>query len=157
MIEQLDVWYPILPPTANKIYVRGSILRTEARQYREEFRKFLHTNYGHLIQELPNPKKDPNIVFKLVLVMHLNCLNESWNNPKIHKSRRSDTRYKRIDLTNRIKFFEDCIKDAVDIDDSLTFEAAQYKMHSPDKEGIRFILQVAKAEHYGVPIVDPQP
>jgi hypothetical protein len=83
MTEQLDVWYPILPPTANKIYVRGSILKPEARQYREEFKKFLQDKYGHVIQELPDPNKDPNIVFKLVLVMYMNCLNEGWDNPEV--------------------------------------------------------------------------
>ena len=154
--KKLDVTYSILPPTANNIYVRGSILKPQARQYKETFRKYLHENYGHVIQELPDPKKDPNIVYRIFLYFYMNCLNESWNNPKIHKSRRADSRYKRIDLTNRVKFFEDCIRDAVDIDDSLTFSATMFKIQS-SVDSVRFILEVASPTEYGVPIVDAQP
>ena len=153
MIEALEVFYPVLPPTANRIYVRGSVLRQEAREYKETFKKVLHQQYGHVIQQLPDPKKDPNLVFWLSLTFYMNCLNASWRNMKLPPTRRSEDRFKKIDLTNRIKFFEDCIRDAVGIDDSLTFAASQSKYHSLT-EGVHFRLKKADPRTFGIELVE---
>ncbi len=115
--------YPTLPPTSNKIYIKGSILTSQARSYAENFSKFSAQNHMHEIAEM-----NQGGVFCVVLRFFFETLvNETWMNPKVPPSKRAKSRYKKIDLTNRIKLLEDCVRDALDIDDSQTFIAHQEK------------------------------
>lgn len=122
MRTYLKMVYKELPPTSNKIYFRGTILTQTARTYAEQFANFAKA-YLPEISEM-----NPDGVFALHLRFFFdNIVNETWNDLSLPPSRRAKTRYKRIDLTNRIKLLEDCVRDALDIDDSQTFAASQEK------------------------------
>jgi Holliday junction resolvase RusA-like endonuclease len=108
-------------------------------------------NYGHQILELIDPSKDPTVIFALHLTFYLDCINESWDNPNFSPSKRASSRYKRVDLSNRIKLLEDCLKYSVVLDDSLTFSATQEKVHDPTSPRVRIELVKANPELFGIP------
>lgn len=164
--QRLEVWYPELPPSANAIYFAGTRLTDTAREYKERFRQYLQQKYGHQLNEFvePNEKytdpkdgkakdlntKAPNLIFGIVLAFYMDCLT-SWGNANLPKSRRAKFRFAKTDLTNRIKFVEDCFKSTVDIDDSLTFESTEMKFHSPEHQGVYINYYVVPVEKFWVP------
>lgn len=148
---RLAFFYPELPTSANRLYFRGTRLTGVAREYRERFRAWVAQNYLHAVMELLDPKTDPTVVYNLRLIFYMNCLTDTWNDPNTPPSRRASSRYKRVDLSNRIKLLEDCIKYAVSIDDSLTFGASQAKYHSPNQDGVFVELTVVDPTTFGVP------
>jgi hypothetical protein len=165
---RINVWYPGLPPSANKIYFKGTMLTSPAREYKEQFKMYVVQNYLHLIGEMPEPNskyqdpksgntvdfetKEPNLIFGLQLIFYMDCLT-SWNNPEVYKKHQAKFRFKKVDLSNRIKFIEDCFKYAVDIDDSLTFFSSQMKFHSPEQEGVMITYYVMSPEQVSIPRV----
>jgi hypothetical protein len=164
--QRITVWYPELPPSANAIYFSGTRLTDAAREYKERFRQFLQQNYGHQLNEFvePNEKytdpesgktrdlktKDANLIFGITLVFYMDCLT-TWGDATLSKSRRAKFRFAKTDLTNRIKFVEDCFKSVIDIDDSLTFESNEKKFHSPANQGVYIDYYAVPVETYWVP------
>ena len=162
---QLAAWFPELPPTTNKLYYLGTRLKDEARAYRERFRQHLQQNYGHLISEMeePNEKakdpnsgelvdvrtRNPNLIYGISLIFYMDCLT-SWGDIELPASRKAKFRFQKADLTNRIKFVEDCFKWSLDIDDSLTFWSQQMKVHSPEQQGVYIHYFVMQPEQFGV-------
>lgn len=163
---RIVVWYPELPPTANHIYFQGTRLKTEAREYRERFKMHMAQNYLHQFGEMPQPNRrafdkkantdidvataDPNLIFGLDLFFYMDCLT-TWGDEKLYKSQRAKFRFKKTDLSNRIKFLEDCFKYSMDIDDSLTFVSSQMKIHSPGAEGVLLRYYVVSPETVKIP------
>lgn len=164
----LKIWYPELPPTSNKLYFKGTRLTSPARDYRERFKMYVVQNYLHMFGEMPQPNElytdpetrnlaplqtvEPNLVFGLNLVFYMNLLT-SWGDESMYKSRRARFRFTKVDLTNRIKFLEDCFKYSMDIDDSLTFASSQRKLHSTEHEGVAIEYYVLPIESTGIPRV----
>jgi Holliday junction resolvase RusA-like endonuclease len=143
----LKVVYPELPPTSNKIYFNGTILRREAREWAERFAHFFAKNYLHITSDM-----DAGALYAVHLHFYFKTvINESYNNASFAPSRRAKTRYKKFDLTNRVKLLEDCIRDAIGIDDSQTFVASQEKhMDSRDPRVEIFIHEVEPMQ-FGIP------
>jgi Holliday junction resolvase RusA-like endonuclease len=142
MRDLLVIEYPVIPPTSNKLYFRGTQLTAVARQYGESFSQFVAQRYGAQILELDN---------KAIYALHLRFFFESLTNPtfenqNVPPSKRAKTRYKRIDLSNRIKLLEDCIRDAIDIDDSQTFAASQEKHQIAPGEQERVMIMIQRIE-----------
>lgn len=163
--QQITIWYPILPPSANAIYFNGTRLTDAAREYKEQFRQYVQQKYGHQLSEFVEPNemakdddgelyplrtKDPNLVFGITLIFYMDCLT-SWGNEGIPKSRRAKFRFAKTDLTNRIKFVEDCFKSIIGIDDSLTFTSLESKIHSPDNQGVYISYTASPVEGFGIP------
>lgn len=143
----LEVVYEELPPTSNKIYFRGTILSTAAREYAERFAHYMARNHLHIINQM-----DPLAIYEISLDFYFeSVINPTWENPKVKPSKRAKDRYKRFDLSNRIKLLEDCVKDAIGIDDSHTFEMHQRKMHDPLRPRVEIFVNQTKPEYYGVP------
>jgi hypothetical protein len=142
-----DVTYEELPPTSNKIYFRGTQLTQQARDYAERFSSSMRP-YLHIASQL-----DPNAIYALHLRFFFHELvNLSWNNPDFPPSKRAKSRYKRIDLSNRIKLLEDCIRDALAVDDSQTFAASQEKHQCGpgEKERVHIIVQRVSPSLFGL-------
>lgn len=143
----LHIIYDEIPPTSNHIYFRGTQLTTKAREYAERFSHFIVRNHLHEIGTL-NKKG----VFELSLIFYFETvINTSYNNPKIPPSKQAKERYKRFDLTNRIKLIEDCVRDAIQIDDSRTFESHQLKMMDPFRPRVEIFVNEVNPDWYGVP------
>jgi Holliday junction resolvase RusA-like endonuclease len=138
----LEVCYPELPPTSNRLYFRGTMLTAVAKRYAEGFSKFMMQKHGSEILEM-----DRSSTYALHLRFFFKKLeNAGWNDPKCPPSRRPKSRYKKIDLSNRIKLLEDCVRDALDIDDSQTFAASQEKHQCAEGEGERVEITVQRVE-----------
>lgn len=142
----LRIVYPEIPPTSNKIYFRGTILTKTAREYAERFAHFMAVNYLHVVSAF-----NPNGVYCLSLHFYLPCINETYNNPEVKPSKRAKSRYKRMDLSNRIKLLEDCVRDALAIDDSQTFEGNQMKYHEVNNPRVEIYVNEVSPEWYGIP------
>jgi Holliday junction resolvase RusA-like endonuclease len=162
----ITIWFPELPPTANKLYYMGTRLKNDAREYRERFKMYVVQHYLHEFGEMPQPNRkafdkksdavidvateEPNLLFGLDLKFYMDCLT-TWGDENLYKSQRAKFRFKKTDLSNRIKFIEDCFKHSMDIDDSLTFVSSQMKIHSPKQEGVMITYYVIQPEQVAVP------
>lgn len=145
-LQHIKMVYSVLPPTSNKIYFRGTILTGVAREYAETFAAWAAKKHLHEINQL-NPKG----LFALHLRFFFKTLvNESFENEKFPPSKRAKDRYKRIDLSNRIKLLEDCVRDAIDIDDSRTFAASQEKHQDPLNERVEIEIEEVSPNLFGV-------
>lgn len=144
----LEVSYPVIPPTSNKLYFRGTMLTEVARKYGEEFAKFMAQNHGAEILEMARDG-----VYALHLRFFFSKLeNARWGDPKCPPSKVPKSRYKKIDLSNRIKLLEDCIRDALAIDDSQTFAASQEKhqVREGEAERVDIIIQRVEPSLFGL-------
>lgn len=147
----LYIDYDELPPSSNHIYARtrfGTVLTKVAKKYAEDF------SYKVIRKHLPEISQlNKNGVFSLQLRFTFkSLLNEGAfdENPK----KRPTTLYKRIDLSNRIKLIEDCIRDVIGIDDSQTFTSQQLKMQDPnvgEKGRVEIIISEVMPDLYGLP------
>ena len=101
------VQLPGIPPSSNTAYfnVRGGgrVLSSKGRKYKNETLSYLATHYPIELKQLV-----PDAPFLLYVVFELEAL----------ENKSGQTRYKKIDVSNRLKLFEDCLKDAGGIDDS---------------------------------------
>lgn len=145
--KYLKMVFPQLPPSSNNIYIKGSILKAPARKYAEDFAKFAAQNHLHEISQM-----NADGVFALHLRFFFDTVvNETWNNPNVKESKRAKSRYKRFDLSNRIKLLEDCIRDALDIDDCQTFAASQEKHQDPSNPRVEIEVEETSLSLFGVP------
>lgn len=146
----LKMVYPALPPSSNHIYIQGRILTPEARKFGEDFAHHCTQNYLHLI----NSELQPTA--KSLYAIHLRfyfetVINETYNNTRLPESKRAKTRYKKFDLTNRIKLLEDCVRDAIGIDDCMTFVATQEKHMDPSFPRVEIYIHEVDPSMFGVP------
>jgi hypothetical protein len=101
-----------LPPSSNAAYFNlpkgGRVLTKAGKKYIAETKDHLARNY---MKELTFFKKDAPylVVFRFYLGR---VQNAEWATGK------AESRYKRIDVTNRVKLLEDCLKEVAGIDDS---------------------------------------
>ena len=143
----LRIRYPELPPSSNHIYFNGNQLTKQAREYAERFSHFMVLNHGHELSDF-----NPEAVFVVVLHFHFETLvNEGWLKRDKSGERRAKSRYKKMDLSNRVKLVEDCVRDAIDIDDSHTLAIMMEKHHSPGDSHIEITVQEVDPTMFGIP------
>ena len=146
MLSSLFISFPVVPPTSNRLYFHGTKLTQVARDYAEAFAKYAAQNHLHQISQM-----NPDGIFAVHLRFYFESLeNETWNDLSIKPSRRAKTRFKKIDLTNRIKLLEDCIRDALDIDDSHTFAGSQEKHQDPKNPRVDVYVNEVSPELFGL-------
>jgi Holliday junction resolvase RusA-like endonuclease len=143
----LKIVYPVLPPTSNKIYFRGTILTTKAREYAETFSMVVTREYLPQINFLST---------EALYAVHLRfyfptVINDTFRNIRVPPSKQAKTRYKKFDLTNRIKLLEDCVRDAIGVDDSQTFVASQEKHMDPDNPRVEIYIHEVNPIDFGIP------
>lgn len=163
--------YPELPPTSNKLYFRGTILTKKARTYAERFAAYVARWYG---PELNQFKVGPEVTYALHLRFFFDSLeNENWFkatdeerrvgfvNRMVYKKSKDGTktserknvelsRYKKIDLDNRIKLLQDCIRDAIGVDDSQIFAGSQEKHQDPSNPRVEIFVQLIPHTLFGL-------
>jgi Holliday junction resolvase RusA-like endonuclease len=106
----IELYIPSLPPSSNHAYFNlprvGRVLSTEGKRYKRETTSFLSQNFpAELKRILPDTKYFCYVRFFFEAV----------------ENKKGKTRYKKLDTSNRLKLFEDCLKDACGIDDSQFF------------------------------------
>jgi hypothetical protein len=107
---------PGLPPSSNHAWFNlprgGRALTKEGKKFKNETKVYLAQVY---MEELRKFKPDvPYLVFMRFRFDSL--LNATWGKPK-----GAESRYKKLDVSNRAKLLEDVIKDVAGVDDSNTF------------------------------------
>ena len=144
-MDVLKIVYPELPPSSNKIYFRGTILTTKAREYAETFSMVVTRQYLPQINRLR-----PDALYAVHLRFYFETVvNDTFRNPAVKPSKQAKTRYKKFDLTNRIKLLEDCIRDAIGVDDSQTFVASQEKHMDPSFPRVEIFIQEVDPALFG--------
>lgn len=125
-----------LPPSTNKLYQRirngGVILTKEARTFRER----LHQK---VIDELPSLSNFPvtaETLYRFDTILFFESLeNQGWHKTytkgKNKGKRKAATRYKKIDVDNRVKFLQDSVMASLGADDSQVFVGYQEKHEDP--------------------------
>jgi len=138
----IHIVYPEIPPTSNKLYIRGTIKTQAARIYLNQFVSTVIREHGPEINKL-----DPNSAYWVYLRFYFKALqNKNWNHPDPRK--RPKSRYKKIDLDNRVKIIVDSIKTAIGIDDSQIFAAGQDKFEDPSNQRVEVFLEAIDPERY---------
>jgi len=143
----LKMVYGELPPSSNRIYFRGTILTKESRAFAERFSQVISREYLPAINQL-----DPKALYAVHLHFYFETVvNLTYNDPNTPASKRAKSRYKKFDLTNRVKLLEDCVRDAIAIDDSQTFIAAQEKHMDPLNPRVEIFIHEVDPSLFGIP------
>jgi Holliday junction resolvase RusA-like endonuclease len=105
---------PFLPPSVNKLFttVRDPATGVIKRVLTSKARKI-----RRLVAALINRTLDPSKLYELHIAFHLPCFTKKGA-------------VRKVDLSNRIKFIEDCVCEALGIDDSHVFRIVLTKHHS---------------------------
>jgi Holliday junction resolvase RusA-like endonuclease len=114
-----------MPPTSNNIYTSSGNKRIKtrlARSWQNRAVKEIMRQSGLGIQD----EFDPNRMYWLDLhFFFVAVINKGWNERysrgKKKGQRKAETKWKRIDLGNRLKLLEDTVKNSVGVDDCATF------------------------------------
>ena len=127
----LEVRLP-LPPSVNKLYfVKGGrkILSSDGRALKEQMRAIVSKAVALNATSVENRKLRVSLTFFFPLVE-----NKGWSQGK------SKSRYKKVDVSNRIKLVEDALFSAIGVDDSQVFELLVRKEQG--EEGVHCVLEV---------------
>lgn len=142
----IHIVYKELPPSSNKIYFRGTILTRKAREYAERFSFEVTRQYLHLINQI-----NPQGIFALQIHFYFeSLLNETYGDLRVPEKKRAKTRYKKLDLSNRIKLLEDCVRDAIGVDDSHTFELQTLKAMDRNNPRVEIFIREVDPRDYGI-------
>jgi len=102
---------PSVPPTVNHAYITDHfgkrVLSAEGRKYKRE-------TVAHLCRAYPTELATlrTNQLYRVAVAFFFPVLqNKGW--PK-----KAENRYKHLDVTNRLKLFEDALQEATGVDDS---------------------------------------
>lgn len=143
-----------LPPSTNALYIKrrggGIALSETARSYAESV-KAVAARHVAEISQLPD---DPEAVYEFKLTLYFDKLeNPGWfeiwqkdtyvgrgkNAGKLlgkAGQRKAETRYKRIDYDNRIKFLQDQVAKALGIDDCQIFRGVSEKREGVEPRAV---------------------
>ena len=106
----LHIQIPSLPPSSNHAYFNlkgGRSLTKEGKKYKTETTTHIARSYPFELAQIR--QNEPYVLYIRLYFDKLE--NDDW--PKKSKSR-----YKTVDASNRVKLLEDCVKDACGIDDA---------------------------------------
>lgn len=159
-MNELRMVYRELPPSSNSIYVKGTILSSKARAYGERFAAWAIQNHGPELLQLGTLHQEALYSIELWFFFE-SLVNEAYYSEgptyvweekvkdkktgKLVKTGKTEVRrrspWKKFDLTNRVKLLEDCVRDAVDIDDSQTIDAHLFKRQDAEAPRVEIILR----------------
>ena len=143
-----------MPPSVNRLYRRGQhgmvILTDEARAYHEHVKQVISDKYLHLLNRFPI---HPEIVYGFSITLYFSAIeNPGWfefyTKGKQKGERKAKTRYKRVDIDNRVKFLQDTVTKTVGIpDDSQIFVGHQRKVKG-NTDHVIVRLYVSDSEYF---------
>lgn len=111
--SEFHITLPFLPPSVNKLFstVRDSKTGVTKRVLTKQARKI-----RKLIHAMVHGQLNSSLLYELEIEIHLNAFTKKGS-------------VRKVDLTNRVKFLEDSICDALGIDDSHIFRVQLLKKH----------------------------
>lgn len=177
-MRELVVTFGKMPPSDNHIrdiqyrHIRGkrkAIIgyTTEAENYKKEFTNAIGEDDDLFldIQRFRAGHK-PWMVYRLQIMLFFRpeeLLNKGWlekwasdsrpGTKKPHKKgeRKAKSPYKRLDSLNRRKLLEDSLSEAIDIDDSLNWDAQVMKLITNGETGVVMVLTEQNPAQFGIP------
>jgi Holliday junction resolvase RusA-like endonuclease len=122
---------PFLPPSVNKLFTtvrdpRTGIIKRVLTQNARRVRRLINTMIGDTL--------DPTRLYELRIDVYLSAWTKGGN-------------VRRVDLTNRVKFLEDCVCGALGIDDSHVFRVVLEKHDAPDERTVLCIREIGAGEN----------
>lgn len=155
----LQIVIPFLPPSSNHIYVngrggRGRFLSKEAEAWKNRFMQQVVAPYMMPISEFcKTVVKDPSSILELHMAFFFE--NDDLLNTTFGKGGKSaaKTRYKKMDVQNRIKLVTDAVSKAIALDDSLHFREIHDKCSADMVGGVGVCIRLKKGNlsFYGLP------
>lgn len=128
---------PWLPPSSNHAYINngfgGRKLSAEGKKFKLETTAFFVRRYPNALRFFE--KDEPYAVYVRFYFKDLE--NKGW--PK-----KTPTRYKQQDATNRIKLLEDALKDAAGVDDSQNLLFLAEKRYGEEEKTEVFVWSLNK-------------
>ena len=173
--DRLVIDYPTLPPSSNKIYYNrpggGRGTTTIADNWQKRF--IGHVSQHHLfsIRQFRDAT-DIGAVITVTIILKLplaDMVNMGWtqrykkdtwvgkkgtNARKLKKAgqRKAETRYKKIDVSNRFKLLEDSAAKVLGVDDRHNFGVSATKIVVDDDEtGVVVVIEEDDPRAYGIP------
>ncbi len=156
----IQILIPFLPPTSNHIYVngrggRGRFLSKEAEAWKNRFSQQVIAPYLVQMQSFGNTvDKDPSAVLELWMTFFFpkeDILNTTFGQKTKAAAK---TRYKKMDVQNRIKLVTDAVVKALALDDSLNFREIHDKCCADvvgGDVGICIRLRKVSPDMFGIP------
>lgn len=153
--RRLEIHFPNLPPSDNHIRVHrrqgGEVYSKQAEEYRSNFRAHVHKNYFLPIQKFVQGHLATS-AYRLTILFYFDTLvNEGWLKVGRDGKRGAKTVYKKMDAGNRRKLIEDCLADALGLDDSLTMELTLVKAMDPANPRVVLYLEEVNPAEFGIP------
>ena len=120
--HQVEIDLPGVPPSTNRLY----FTRNGRRRLSDEGKRYKRKIAMKVAKEFPcvGPFENSD-AFSLTIELHMEVLT---------RSKGAKNRYKRFDVSNRVKVLEDAICESLGIDDSQVMELRICKMHTTDPE-----------------------
>jgi Holliday junction resolvase RusA-like endonuclease len=157
--DGLQIVIPFLPPSSNHIYVngrggRGRFLSKDAEAWKNRFTQQVAAPYMMQIQSFCKTiDNDPNSILEMWMTFFFD--NEDLLNTTFGKAVKNPakTRYKKMDVQNRIKLVTDAVFKALALDDSLNFREIHDKCSADlvgGHSGICIRLKKAHPATFGV-------
>lgn len=148
-----------LPPSLNEQYIKtrrrpgqksGMALSPDAKAFEKHVKDVVGSN----VFELEGfPVGDKEVVYRLDILLYFERLEnpgwfERWKRGKNRGERKAQTRYKKLDIDNRVKFLQDRLCAAIGIPgDEQVFTGRQDKMQSADPR-CEVVLTVTNRDDY---------
>jgi hypothetical protein len=148
-----QVTIPFLPPSSNHIYQRrrqgGQALTAQAVAFRERFNDEM-SKVLHELQDIPS---DGIRVFVVTFDIFFETLiNSTFDGTK----EGAKCRYKKLDVTRRVTFLEDCFHKAIDVDDLFFFGNCSTKHMDPNNPRVEIFIVERSPEEFGIPPLSPE-
>ena len=134
----------------NKFYVRrrggGIALTKTALEYREKMRKAV----VEIMHQVLQFEVSEETVYDLRVVLFFESLqNPGWTMLDRHGQRKAKTRYKVVDVDNRVKFLQDCLVKALGIpNDCQIFRGTQEKHEDAQNPRVEITIRPISASQF---------
>lgn len=148
----MEIVFGQLPPSENKIRVirvigrrpAGMAYTKEASNYKKDFKSFLLKNYAsQIVQFAKEHTMESTYEIRIDLFFPVNqLLNKGWPKTK--------TYFKKMDVGNRRKLLEDCLSEALGIDDMYTFDLRMVKQATAGEPYITINVTRTDKKDYGL-------
>jgi len=125
----IHVWIPFLPPSSNNIYIKrpggGRMLSQKARTFKVRAMQTIQKEGGVAFLNLKE-----GVPYEMRLSVFFEAVENKGYPDK------AKTKFKRIDIGNRLKLIEDTVSDALSLDDCHNFRIILEKHCDPKNPGL---------------------
>lgn len=126
-MEAIRIRLNNFPPSTNQAYFngpRGRVLSAEGRRYQATTKDVISSQYGFQLWSI---RKD--VAYRIDYIFYTSVY-----------TKKGASKFRRIDVTNRVKLLEDALTEVAGIDDSQCTTVVLRKVHS-ETEYVEIIIQ----------------